>query len=249
MSDVEPWTDRVRGFASRHWLWLTLPAVAASWLAMTQPAAAGKAVLLPLPAQDTPRAATPGRETAVFAGGCFWGVQAVFQHTQGVLNAVSGYSGGSKETASYRAIGSGRTGHAEAVQVTFDPSRISYGKLLQIYFSVAHDPTQRNRQGPDTGPQYRSALFYKDAVQKDVAQKYIAQLDQARAFPRPIVTELAPLAAFYRAEDYHQDYAMRHPEQPYIAIHDRPKIDNLRAVFPDLWRAQPVLVAHQAKAS
>ncbi len=209
MNNAPDWTARLRAFASRHWLWLTLPVIAASWLAMTRPAAAEKPVLLPAPAHDMPRAAAPGRETAVFAGGCFWGVQAVFQHTQGVLNAVSGYSGGSKETASYRAIGSGKTGHAEAVQVTWDPARISYGKLLQIYFSVAHDPTQLNRQGPDTGPQYRSALFYKDAAQQEVARKYIAQLDQAGAAGRVLPGRGLPPG-------------LRHPP-PRPALHRHPR--------------------------
>jgi peptide-methionine (S)-S-oxide reductase len=204
-------------------------------------AAAESAVKLPAPAYDMPASAGP--QTAVFAGGCFWGVQAVFQHTEGVLNAVSGYSGGSRETANYSAIGSGTTGHAEAVQVTFDPRKVSYGKLLQIYFSVAHDPTQLNRQGPDAGPQYRSAIFYGDTGQKQVAERYIAQLEAARAFPRKIVTQLTPLEAFYPAEDYHQDYATLHPTSPYIAAFDLPKIANLQAMMPEVFREKPVLVA------
>ena len=208
---------------------------------MARSTAAERAVKLAPPAFDPPPAAAP--QTAVFAGGCFWGVQAVFQHTQGVLNAVSGYSGGSKETANYGAIGRGTTGHAEAVQITYDPQRVSYGKLLQIYFSVAHDPTQLNRQGPDSGTQYRSAIFYADAAQKDVAQRYIAQLDAARAYPAKIVTQLVPLAAFYPAEEYHQDYATRHPTSPYIAAFDLPKIANLKAMMPEVWREQPALVA------
>jgi peptide-methionine (S)-S-oxide reductase len=201
--------------------------------------AAERAVKLPPPAFDAPVAT----QTAVFAGGCFWGVQGVFQHTQGVLNAVSGYAGGQKDTASYEMVGSGRTGHAESVQVTFDPKRVSYGKLLQIYFSIAHDPTQLNRQGPDTGTQYRSAIFYADPTQKQVAERYIAQLDAAHVFPAKIVTQVAPLNGFFAAEGYHQDYATLHPDSPYIATFDLPKIANLKSTMPEVWREQPVLVA------
>lgn len=206
-----------------------------------------KAVKLPAPTIDTPAATQAGTATAVFAGGCFWGVQAVFQHTQGVLNAVSGYSGGEASTASYNQIGSGRTGHAEAVQITYDPKLISYGKLLQIYFSVAHDPTTLNRQGPDSGTQYRSAVFYQGAEQEKVTEAYIAQLDAAKAFPRKIVTQVAPLAAFYPAEAYHQDYATLNPNQPYIARFDLPKIANLKTIMPEVWRDKPVLVAQAGK--
>ncbi|RYG14476.1 MAG: peptide-methionine (S)-S-oxide reductase [Burkholderiales bacterium] len=216
-------------------------AVAAATV-FTTGAAAEKAVKLPPPAQDMP-AATAATETAVFAGGCFWGVQAVFQHTNGVLNAVSGYAGGQKDTAKYDMIGSGRTGHAESVQVTYDPKVVSYGKLLQIYFSVAHDPTTLNRQGPDSGTQYRSAVFYKDANQKQVTEKYIAQLDAAKVYPDRIVTQLTPLTAFYPAEAYHQDYATLNPNQPYIATFDRPKIANLKSLMPEVYRDKPVLVA------
>lgn len=210
-------------------------------------AAEEKAVKLPAPAVDATATAQAGTATAVFAGGCFWGVQAVFQHTDGVLNAVSGYSGGDKATATYEQIGSGRTGHAEAVQITYDPKKISYGKLLQIYFSVAHDPTTLNRQGPDSGTQYRSAVFYKDAEQKKVTESYIAQLDAAKAFPNKIVTQLTPLAAFYPAEAYHQDYATLHPNQPYIARFDLPKIANLKTVMPEVYREKPVLVSQAGK--
>ncbi|WP_421955719.1 peptide-methionine (S)-S-oxide reductase MsrA [Polaromonas sp.] len=212
-------------------------------------AAEEKAVKLPPPAIDTP--ATANTATAVFAGGCFWGVQGVFQHTRGVLNAVSGYAGGDKATASYDIIGSGRTGHAESVQITYDPKQVSYGKLLQIYFSVAHDPTTLNRQGPDHGTQYRSAIFYLDANQKQVAEKYIAQLDAAKVFPGKIVTQLTPLAAplaFYPAEAYHQDYATLHPGEPYIATFDLPKIANLKIMMPELYRDKPVLVSQAGKA-
>jgi peptide-methionine (S)-S-oxide reductase len=212
-----------------------------SWLA--RGAAAESAVKLPAPAFDLP--ASGATQTVVLAGGCFWGVQAVFQHTEGVLNAVSGYSGGRKETANYQATGSGTTGHAEAVQVTYDPSKISLGKLLQIYFSVAHDPTQLNRQGPDHGTQYRSAIFYADAAQKQVAERYIVQMEAARAFPRKIVTQLAPLEAFYPAEDYHQDYATLHPGSTYIIAFDLPKIANLKRMMPEVYREKPVLVARR----
>ena len=213
-------------------------------------AAQEKAVKLPAPAVDSPAATQAATATAVFAGGCFWGVQGVFQHTQGVLNAVSGYAGGDKATASYDMIGSGRTGHAESVQITYDPRQISYGKLLQIYFSVAHDPTTLNSQGPDRGTQYRSAIFYADANQKQVAEKYIAQLEAARVFDGKIVTQLTPLAAplaFYPAEAYHQDYATLHPNQPYIARFDLPKIANLKTMIPDLYRDKPVLVSQAGK--
>ena len=207
--------------------------------------AAEKAVSLPPPAQDMVASATT--DTAVFAGGCFWGVQGVFQHTKGVLNAVSGYAGGDKVTANYPMVGSGMTGHAESVQVTYDPKQISYGKLLQIFFSVAHDPTQLNRQGPDSGTQYRSAIFYRTPEQKKVTEQYIAQLDAAKAFPAKIVTQVAPLKAFYAAEDYHQDYATLHPNDMYIAYNDLPKIANLKALMPQLYRDKPVLVSAAPK--
>jgi len=203
--------------------------------------AAEKAVSLPPPAQDITSASPT--ETATFAGGCFWGVQAVFQHTNGVLNAVSGYAGGDKATAHYEVVGSGLTGHAEAVQVSYDPKQVSYGKLLQIFFSVAHDPTQFNRQGPDSGSQYRSAVFYSTPQQKDVTEKYIAQLEAAKAYPKKIVTQVAPLKGFYPAEAYHQDYATLHPESPYIATFDLPKIANLKATMPQVYRDKPALVS------
>ncbi len=183
------------------------------------------------------------QETAVFAGGCFWGVQGVFQHTQGVLNAVSGYSGGGRATARYEMIGSGLTGHAEAVQVTYDPKQVSYAQLLQIFFSVIHDPTQLNRQGPDRGTQYRSAVFTTNDAQKAAVERYVAQLDVAKVFPAKIVTQVIPLAAFYPAEDYHQDYATLHPESGYIATFDLPKIANLKTMFAAQYRDKPVLVA------
>ena len=189
------------------------------------------AVTIPPPAAEEP-APNIGIETAVLAGGCFWGIQAVYQHVKGVTNAVSGYAGGAQKDAIYDAVSSGRTGHAEAVKVTFDPKQISYGKILQIFFSVAHDPTQLNRQGPDHGPQYRSAIFTTSDEQKRVAQAYIAQLAAAKVFPQPIVTEVTPLPAFYAAEDYHQDYLAKHPTQPYIVFNDLPKLAALKEQFP-----------------
>ncbi len=206
------------------------------------PVAAQDAPSLPAPAVDVP-AGEATSAVAVLAGGCFWGVQGVFQHTKGVTNAVSGYAGGDKNTANYEVVGSGTTGHAESVQVTYDPRQISYGRLLQIFFSVAHDPTQLNRQGPDFGTQYRSAIFPLNDEQAEVAKAYIAQLDQARAFKKRIVTKIEPGHAFYAAEAYHQDFLTRHPTYPYIVINDLPKIDDLKRVFPDLYRATPALVS------
>jgi peptide-methionine (S)-S-oxide reductase len=198
--------------------------------------AAENAVALPNPVVDAVRADKPGTETAVVAGGCFWGIQAVFQHVKGVESATSGYSGGSSKTAEYEVVSTGDTGHAESVQIKFDPARISYGQLLKIFFSVAHDPTQLNRQGPDEGSQYRSVIFYGNEEQKRIAQAYISQLGQARAFSHPIVTQITPLKAFYPAEGYHQDYATLHPDNPYIAINDAPKVEHLRQEFPELYK-------------
>jgi peptide-methionine (S)-S-oxide reductase len=180
-------------------------------------------------------------DTIVFAGGCFWGIQAVFQHTKGVLNAVSGYAGGKSSTADYESVSSGSSGHAEAVQVSFDPKQVSYGQLLQIYFSVAHDPTQVDRQYPDVGTQYRSVIFYHGDKQKLMAQRYIAQLDSAKAFDQKIATKVDALDKFYPAERYHQNYATLHPDSSYIARFDLPKIGNLKAMFPSLYRDDPVL--------
>jgi peptide-methionine (S)-S-oxide reductase len=185
-----------------------------------------------------------GLQTAVIAGGCFWGVQAVFQHTKGVTKAVSGYAGGTQKDADYDTVSSSRTGHAESVQITFDPKQISYGKILQVYFSVAHNPTELNYQGPDHGPQYRREIFPQNDEQAKVAKAYIAQLDAAKAFPAPIVTKTGTMkAAFYPAEGYHQDYATLHPSNPYIAFNDAPKVENLKRLFTDLYRDKPVLVA------
>lgn len=206
------------------------------------PAGAQEAmVVVPAPALDErkPGATT---ETAVLAGGCFWGVQAVYQHVKGVSRAVSGYAGGPKDKAFYDMVTSGRTGHAEAVEVTFDPSIVSYGQILQIFFSVAHDPTQLNRQGLDVGTQYRSALFFADPAQRRIAEAYIAQLDQARVFPKKIVTQLNDAMPFFAAETYHQDYATLNPNSPYIRRFDLPKIEGLKRLFPAAWRADPVLL-------
>jgi peptide-methionine (S)-S-oxide reductase len=203
--------------------------------ACTQANAAG-AVSLPDPAVDTPLAANHAQQTAVVAGGCFWGIQAVFQHVKGVTEAMSGYSGGSAATAEYEVVSTGATGHAESVKITFDPSQISYGLLLKVFFSVAHDPTQLNRQGPDEGTQYRSVIFYADKEQQRIAEAYIAQLQQAKVFSRPIVTQLVPLKSFYAAEAYHQNYATLHPDNPYIAINDAPKVEHLRQQFASLYK-------------
>ena len=190
---------------------------------------------LPEPAVDAPLSKAVVEKTAVFAGGCFWGVEAVFEHVRGVTKVVSGYSGGTADTANYRQVSAGGTGHAESVRISYDPSRISYGQLLKVFFSVAHDPTELDRQGPDTGRQYRSAVFFADAEQQRVTEAYIAQLQAAGAFSRPIVTQVAPLQAFYEAEAYHQDYLVRHPNQPYIVQFDLPKLAELQRQFPALY--------------
>lgn len=246
---TEPMTDTHR--ARRRILQGGLVALAAiplSGLAGRLVAAAETAVVIPPPAEDA-SAATGGLQTAVLAGGCFWGVQAVFQHTKGVTKALSGYAGGQKDAAHYEMVGTGRTGHAESVSVTYDSRQISYGKILQIYFSVAHNPTELNRQGPDFGTQYRSAIFYADEEQKRIASAYIAQLQQARVFGSPIVTKLEPLSGFYAAEDYHQDFLVLHPSYPYIVFNDLPKLDNLKQVFPDYYRETPVTVMASSRHS
>ncbi|MEN3974903.1 peptide-methionine (S)-S-oxide reductase MsrA [Emcibacter sp. SYSU 3D8] len=216
-------------------------ALAAAMLTAPPAASAEKAVAIPPPAFDAPSTATSA--TAILAGGCFWGVQAVFQHTRGVTSAVSGYAGGTVKSPRYKAVTSGRTGHAEAVKVTYDPRQVTYGQLLHIFFSVVHDPTQLNRQGPDTGTQYRSAIFTTSDSQMTVATAYIAQLDKAQAYPRSIVTKVQAAPKFWPAENYHQDYATLHPESRYIAYYDLPKIANLKKMFPQQYRDQPVLIA------
>jgi len=193
------------------------------------------AATLPDPVVDAAKTADKRTATAVFAGGCFWGIEAVFKHVKGVTSAVSGYAGGGAKTAHYEMVGTGLTGHAESVEVTYDPSQISYGQLLRVFLSVAHDPTQLNRQGPDVGTQYRSAIFYADPDQKRIAQAYIDQLSNAKVFAQPIVTQLTPLNGFYRAEDYHQDYLARHPDSMYIVINDLPKLNHLRQEFPQFY--------------
>ena len=199
-----------------------------------------RAVSLPAPAYD-PAPPASGERKFVVAGGCFWGVQGVFQRVKGVTRAVSGYAGGTKETAHYSQVGRGDTGHAESVEITYDPREVSLGELLRVFFSVAHDPTQLNAQGPDEGPQYRSAIFFTDAEQEKIARDYIAQLSRAGAFGAPIVTTLEPLKAFYPAEAYHQDYLIRNPRQPYIVYNDLPKIENLKRLFPARFRDTPAL--------
>jgi len=198
-------------------------------------AKANPGAAVPAPTEDVPRAASPGQQTAVVSGGCFWGIQAVFQHVRGVISATSGYSGGSAKTAEYEIVSTGETGHAESVRIVYDPSQITYGGLLRVFFSVAHDPTQLNRQGPDEGTQYRSSIFYSNDEQKRIADAYIAQLDNAKVFPRPIVTKVVPLQDFYPAEAYHQNYAALHPNQPYIVFNDAPKVEHLKKEFPDLY--------------
>lgn len=202
------------------------------------PAEANEAVTLPPPALDEP-ASDAATETAVFAGGCFWGMQAVFEYVKGVKRVVSGYSGGGVEAPSYEQVTTGTTGHAESVEIVFDPKEVSYGKLMQVFFSVAHDPTQLNYQGPDRGTQYRSAIFFANETQQKVAKAYVDQLTAAKSFDDPIVTEITPLSAFYAAEDYHQDYYFIHPDSAYIQINDVPKVENLQKFFPNLWRSDP----------
>jgi peptide-methionine (S)-S-oxide reductase len=196
------------------------------------------AVTIPNPAVDATPAASKAEQTAVVGGGCFWGIQAVFQHVKGVSKATSGYAGGAANTAEYELVSTGETGHAESVKITYDPSQITYGQLLRVFFSVAHDPTQLNRQGPDSGTQYRSVIFYNSDEQKKIAEAYIAQLDKAKVFPRAIVTQVVPLKGFYPAEAYHQDYATNHPNNPYIVYNDAPKVAHLQQQLPDLYTSK-----------
>jgi peptide-methionine (S)-S-oxide reductase len=198
--------------------------------------AASAATAIPAPVLDAQLAATKGRETAVIAGGCFWGIQAVYQHTKGVISATSGYSGGTKANPAYEEVSSGRSGHAESVKIVYDPSQITYGQILRVFFSVAHNPTELNRQGPDEGTQYRSVIFYANEEQQRIAAAYIAQLDAAKAFPRKIVTQVVALKAFYPAEGYHQNYLTLHTDNPYIVTNDLPKLEHLKKTFPELYR-------------
>jgi peptide-methionine (S)-S-oxide reductase len=209
------------------------------WIAATHGAEAP--VALTPPALDNPKQ-SGALQHAVLAGGCFWGMQGVFEHVRGVRGVLAGYSGGSSLKAHYEDVGTGATGHAESVQITFDPQQVSYGELLQIYFSVAHDPTQLNHQGPDSGSQYRSAIFYADDTQRHIAESYIAQLDKAKSFPVPLVTRVDPLKGFYPAEDYHQDFYLKNPQYPYIVVNDLPKIRNLKQLFPDYYSGAPATV-------
>lgn len=220
-------------FRFSAYIFLLFVVVLAGTVACTAGNASGFAV--PGPAVDATKAAKSGEQTAVVAGGCFWGIQSVFQHVRGVKSATSGYSGGDAKTAEYEIVSTGQTGHAESVKITYDPSQITYGELLRVFFSVAHDPTELNRQGPDQGTQYRSVIFYGNDEQKKIAEAYIAQLGKAKVFPRTIVTQVVPLKAFYPAEAYHQNYATLHPDQPYIVYNDAPKVAHLRQQFPELY--------------
>lgn len=234
--------DNSRGFSLGTIVATALFVASVSIGAAMSAQAAEPAVVLPPPALDPAPAANSGPQTIVLAGGCFWGMQAVYEHTKGVAQALSGYAGGAKNTAHYEMVGTGSTGHAESEQVTFDPRQISLGKILQIYFSVAHNPTELNYQGPDEGTQYRSEIFYASDEQKQMAEAYIAQLNKAHVFPEPIVTKVGPLPGFYPAEGYHQDFAILHPDYPYIAINDLPKVRNLKRLFPEYYRDTPVTV-------
>ena len=226
--------------SAKRSLWPTcLAIVGIAWQLAS--CAAEAPVNIPPPAIDSSKQPGP-LQTAVLSGGCFWGVQGVYEHVKGVAKVVSGYAGGAQSTAQYETVSGGTTGHAESVQITFDPAKVSYGELLQIFFAVAHDPTQLNRQGPDVGTQYRSAIAYADDRQKNIATAYIAQLKAAGVFRQPIVTRVDPLKGFYPAEAYHQDYLARYPSDPYIAINDLPKIDNLKRAFPDYYSDRPVLL-------
>jgi peptide-methionine (S)-S-oxide reductase len=210
---------------------------------VVSPAAARQSGGIAAPLENTALSAKPGEQSVVFAGGCFWGIQAVFQHVKGVLSATSGYSGGEAKTAEYRTVSTGSTGHAESVKVVYDPSLVTYGQLLHVFFSVAHDPTELNRQGPDEGSQYRSAVFYTTPDQLRITRAYIEQLDKGHTFKHTIVTQVVPLKAFYPAEAYHQNYATVHPDSMYIRFNDAPKVENLKAEFPQVYRESPNLVA------
>lgn len=223
---------------ARFVLPVSMIAIFAGCLLHSNVAASEKVMALPKPAVDEALASSPGQQTAVIAGGCFWGMQAVFQHVKGVISATSGYSGGASSTAEYEIVSTGTTNHAESVKIVYDPSKITYGELLQVFFSVAHDPTELNRQGPDDGTQYRSVIFYSNDEQKRIADAYIAQLAQAKIYSHKIVTQVVALKAFYPAEKYHQNFAALHPDNPYIAHYDLPKVVALQQMFPQLYRNQ-----------
>ena len=220
-------------------------AVIAPLAALSRPSSHAAVVPAALVSSEVP--SKPGLQTIVLAGGCFWGIEAVFEHVKGVTDAVSGYAGGTKAQADYETVSTGTTGHAESVQVTFDPAKVSLEKLLQVFFSVAHDPTQLNRQGPDVGPQYRSVIFFQNEEQERIARAYVDQLTKAKVYPRPIVTQVVKLEGFYPAEEYHQNFAERNPTYPYIVYHDLPKVANLKRLFPEVYRAEPVLVMAQSQ--
>ena len=222
---------------ARSWkaILLTLAGVVLASGLMIERTAKGAGAPLPNPAVDEASASSGASETVVFAGGCFWGIQAVFEHTKGVTKATAGYSGGTLKNPSYEEVSSGTTGHAESVEVVYDPSQITFGQLMKVFFSVALDPTELNRQGPDEGTQYRSAIFYETPDQQRIAQAYVAQLDEAKAFRHPIVTQIVPFKAFYRAEEYHQDFLLHNPDNPYIVINDLPKLSSLKKEFPSLY--------------
>ncbi len=236
-------------FLLRSGVVAAMAGVAGFGLVARLPARAAEAAAQRLPAPKVEASLAAGPQVAVFSGGCFWGVQGVFEHVAGVTRAVAGYAGGAKDTAQYEVVSGGQTGHAESVQVTFDPAKVSYGRLLQIFFSVALDPTQVNSQGPDSGTQYRSEVFATTPEQAHVAQAYIAQLDGTHLFAAPIVTRVDTLPAFYPAEGYHQDYLVHHPDAPYIAFNDIPKVENLKRLFPDAWTGTPVLALPQGSSS
>jgi peptide-methionine (S)-S-oxide reductase len=221
-----------------RWVALVLPVLMLLWASfgITCGNAASTAGAIPDPAVDETLAAKKGHQTVVLAGGCFWGVQAVFEHVKGVTRVTAGYSGGTVKNPAYEQVGSGTTGHAESVEIVYDPSKVTLGQLLKVFFSVAHDPTELNRQGPDTGTQYRSAFFFANQDQQRIAQAHVEQLNQAQLFSRPIVTQIIPFTAFYRAEQYHQDFAAQHPDNPYIARFDLPKVKHLQQEFPNLYR-------------
>jgi peptide-methionine (S)-S-oxide reductase len=234
---VAPQQQSVHSFTSKTWLSALVIGLAVASSAIPVSAAEAAKIIAP-PAADNIKAKAP-LDKAVFAGGCFWGIQGMFEHVRGVRKVVSGYSGGDQATANYEVVSSGKTGHAEAVEITFDPAEVSYGELLHMFFSVAHDPTQLNRQTPDTGPQYRSAIFTTNDSQKTIAQSYIAQLNKAHTFPQDIVTVVSPFKAFYAAEDYHQDFLIKNPNYPYIVRFDLPKIENLKKTFPKNYQEKP----------
>jgi peptide-methionine (S)-S-oxide reductase len=226
-----------------RWLWAPLAVLAMAVFVGHSGFAQEAPVKIPAPAKDVPLAAQGGEATAVLAGGCFWGMQGVFEHVKGVKLVLSGYSGGTVANPGYEQVSSGTTGHAESIEIKYDPSQVTYGTLLQVYFSVAHNPTELDYQGPDQGTQYRSAVFYSTDEQKQVAEAYIAQLNAAGAYPAKIVTEVTKFTAFYAAEDYHQDYLIHHPDSMYIAFNDLPKVENLKVMFPQLYLDQPVMVS------